>query len=352
MSCERCEVAPGYTVARIINGGWQLSRGHGPSAIDPAAAVDALLRLHEAGFTTFDCADIYTGVEELYGEFLRRYRRRRGDRPLDGVQIHTKCVPDLADLPRLRRRDVAAIVDRSLRRLGVERLDLVQLHWWDYAVPGYVEASHWLADLQRAGKIRLLGVTNFDLERLREIVTAGVDLSTLQLQYSLVDRRPEPAVARFCAEHGIHLLCYGSLAGGFLSARYLGAKEPVLGNRSLTKYRLVIEEAGGWTAFQGLLRSLTAVADKHGVSLSNVAVRWVLDRPRVAAAMIGARHADHLEDNLRVAALELDEDDDRTLHEALGRLCPLAGPPFALERVRGGPHQRIMKTGLNRLAGG
>ncbi len=111
MSEGRLELAPGYRISRIVNGGWQLSEGHG-RPFDRGAVVDDLLRLVDAGFTTFDCADIYTGVEELYGEMLRRYRERGSDPEPAGIQIHTKCVPDLADLAGLRRRDVEGTVDR------------------------------------------------------------------------------------------------------------------------------------------------------------------------------------------------------------------------------------------------
>ena len=349
MTDSRFELAPGYSISRIVNGGWQLAQGHG-APVDRRAVIDDLLRLVDAGFTTFDCADIYTGVEDLLGEMLRRYRQRGDDPELAGVQIHTKCVPDLADLPALCRRDVERLVDRSLARLGVERLDLVQLHWWDYAVPGYVDAAGWLAEMKDRGKIRLLGATNFDVPRLEEIAGAGIELASHQVQYSLLDRRPEPAMADFCAEHGIRLLCYGTLAGGFLTGRYPGREDPAdaPSNRSLVKYRLIIEEAGGWPIYQRLLEALDDVARKHGVSLANVAARWVLDRPRVAAAIVGARGAEHLEDNRRVLGLRLDAADRRALRRAVVRLRPLAGDTYSFERVPGGRQARIMKTGLNR----
>ena len=116
-------------------------------------------RFVDAGITTFDCADIYTGVEALIGEWLKRRGARGAAVP---VQVHTKYVPDLDRLPTHSRADVVRGVDRSLARLGVERLDLVQLHWWDYDVPGYVDAAAWLDELRRAGKIRHVGLTNFD----------------------------------------------------------------------------------------------------------------------------------------------------------------------------------------------
>jgi len=338
----RRELAPGYAVPRIIVGGWQLARGHRRSARDPAAAIRQLRRLVAAGLETFDCGDIYTGVEELLG-------RLRELSP--GVRVHTKFVPDLDELPRLGRREVERGIDRSLRRLGVERLDLVQFHWWDYAVPRYVETAIWLDEQRRAGKIRWLGATNFDAPRLAEIVAAGVPLVAHQVQYSLLDRRPERGMVELCRERGIQLLAYGTLAGGFLTRRHLDRPDPrpPLANRSLVKYRLMIDELGGWARFQELLGALDRIASRHGVSIANVAVRWTLQRPGVAAAIVGAFDAAHLEDNLRVFGLELDEQD-------LRRLEPFAdaGPPgdvYAAERLREGRHGAIMRYNLNRETG-
>src|SRR5215510_6620340 len=147
----RVRLAAGYEISRLLKGGWQLAGGHG--AVDAAAARDDMDRFVDAGVTTFDCADIYTGVEALIGEWLAR-QRGRGDRRQ--VHVHTKYVPDLDRLPTHSKADVSRGVERSLARVGVERLDLVQLHWWDFAVPGYVEAASWLDELRRAGKIRAI----------------------------------------------------------------------------------------------------------------------------------------------------------------------------------------------------
>src|SRR5258708_5213132 len=135
----------------------------------------------DAGITTFDCADIYTGVERLIGSFRRAYPAHAKQ-----VQIHTKFVPDLSDLRSIDRVQVEAIIDRSLTRLGQERLDLVQFHWWDLAMPRYVETALELDRLRRAGKIARIGVTNFDTPRLQELVDAGIPITSHQVQYSLV----------------------------------------------------------------------------------------------------------------------------------------------------------------------
>jgi aryl-alcohol dehydrogenase-like predicted oxidoreductase len=339
---DRIELAPGYTISRIIKGGWQLAGGHGP--IDERAALADMGRFVDAGITTFDCADIYTGVETLIGRFLRE----RGSSATP-VQVHTKLVPDLSRLATLTSADVAAAIDRSLTRLGVERLDLVQFHWWDYDVPRYLDVAADLARLQEQGKIRLVGLTNFDTERMSAIADGGVPIASHQLQYSLIDRRPAASMVEACRARGIALFCYGSLAGGFLSERWLGVGEPAFphDNRSLSKYHLIIDEFGGWRLFQELLTVLAAVARRRGASIGSVAIRYVLDLPQVAAAIVGATSARHLHSTLQALTMRLDQDDVRAIQEVLARSTGPAGDVYALEREKGGRHARIMKYELN-----
>ena len=343
MSVPRVTLAPGYSVARTINGGWQLAAGHGAGTRPTSVVVEELLRLVAAGFTTFDCADIYTGVESLLGQVTRKARGFGR-----AVEVHTKLVPDQSALPNLDRAYVTGVVDRSLSRLGIERLDLVQLHWWDYGVPGLVDTAGWLDDLRRAGKVRLVGVTNFDVERLRLLVDAGIPVATHQLQYSLLDRRPAGEMTAFCRQHDIALLAYGTLAGGFLSDRWAGRPAPgePLANRSLVKYRLIVDECGGWAAFQNLLAALGAGPDG---SIATVATRWVLAQPRVVAAIVGTRGDAYLADRLRFWAHGLDAEDHARIRAALDHVRSPPGPVYGLERTVGGRHAVIMKTDLNRL---
>ena len=337
---EHVELAPGYRIPRIIRGGWQLAGDHG--AVDRERAVAEIAAFVDAGLDTVDGADIYTGVEDLYGDFNAR-RRAAALAPL---QVHTKCVPDFDDLARVDAGYIRRIVERSLQRLRVDRLDLVQLHWWDYRVPGAVEAALALAALQREGLIRLVGGTNFDTPQTAAIRDAGVPLASMQVQYSLLDRRPERSLVAL----GVPLLCYGTLAGGFFSERWLGAPRPgaELSNRSLIKYLLVIEDFGGWDAFQALLRALKTIGGRHGVGLATVATRWVLDRPGVAAAIVGARYADHLDDTLAVFGLQLDDADHALLAPLLAAHAGPEGDTYSLERDKGGRHGRIMKYNLNK----
>jgi aryl-alcohol dehydrogenase-like predicted oxidoreductase len=306
----------------------------------------------ERGLTTFDCADIYTGVEELIGEFLAEYGAGREGRP--EVQVHTKYVPDLAALRSLRKADVEQTIERSLRRLRVERLDLVQFHWWDYAVPGWIEAARWLDELRSAGKIRHLGLTNWGRPHLAQLLAAGVRVVSHQVQYSVVDRRPEGGVADLCQEHGILLLGYGSVLGGLVSERYLGEPLPAPPheNRSLTKYLLMVDEFGGWPLFQELLRALCEVGRRHGTDAASVAMRFVLDRPGVAAVIVGARRASHLARNRAVLDLRLEGEDMALIENAADRRRGPRGDVYALERDKDGRHAAIMKYDLNEKASG
>ena len=209
--------------------------------------------------------------------------------------------------------------------------------------------ARWLDDHRRAGKIRFLGVTNFDVARLRELRDAGIPIASHQVQYSVIDRRPASAMTDYCRAHSIPLLCYGGAAGGFLSDRYLGQPEPSmpLDNRSLTKYRLIIDEYGGWEPFQALLGALAAVARIHDATITSVALRWVLDQSQVAGVIVGARHARHLDDLRRVPALRLTGADTQRIGEVVARSTGPAGDVYDLERVKGGPHAAAMRYTLN-----
>ena len=224
----------------------------------------------------------------------------------------------------MTRQVVEANVDISRRRMGMERLDLLQFHWWDYQDSRYLDALSHLADLRDEGWIQEVALTNFDTERMREIAERGIRIVSNQVQYSLIDRRPEVAMAAFCEEEGQSLLAYGTVCGGLLSDRYLGRPEPAraeLNTASLGKYKQMVDAWGGWELFQQLLATLRTIADKHDASIANVAVRYVLDRPAVGGVIVGARLgvAEHIEDNARVFSIALDPDDLQAVEDVLSQ---------------------------------
>jgi aryl-alcohol dehydrogenase-like predicted oxidoreductase len=217
-----------------------------------------------------------------------------------------------------------------------------------------VEAALELERLRRAGKIAHIGVTNFDKPHLDRIVAAGVCVVSHQLQYSLIDNRPTTSMVEYCRSHNIAMLCYGTVAGGFLSGRWLGKPEPRrdggpagITNRSLIKYKLIIDDFGGWDLFQQLLTVLARIAARHGTDVASVASRVILDRPQVTAVIVGATNTSHLEAHTRMASLRLDPDDLAAIAAVTSRRCGPPGDVYTLERDRTGRHGQIMKYELN-----
>ena len=339
----RVSLAGEYAISRIIKGGWHLAGDHG--TIDPDQARRDMATFVEAGITTFDCADIYAGVEVLIGSFRQAYPAHA-----KRIQVHTKFVPDLSDLQTVDRRYVENIVDRSLMRLGQERLDLVQFHWWDFTIPRYVETAFELDRLRRAGKIGHIGLTNFDTPRLAELVDAGIPVTSHQVQYSLLDDRPNHGMIDYCSSHDISLLCYGTVSGGFISERWLGRPPPQrLTNRSLIKYKLIIDDFGGWGLFQELLMVLAGIAARHGADIASVATRAILDRSAIAAAIVGATNTTHIQAHAQIGALRLEDADRAAIASVTDRRRGPLGDVYLLERDRTGRHGQIMKYELNAL---
>jgi aryl-alcohol dehydrogenase-like predicted oxidoreductase len=230
------------TICRLLNGLWQVSGGHG--AIDISRALPDMLAYHDAGFTTWDLADHYGPAEDFIGAFRRLLREQRGEDALGHMQAFTKWVPRPGPMTR---QTVEQAVDVSRRRMDMPTLDLLQFHWWDYEHPGYLDALRHLSDLRGKGKLRHLGLTNFDTEHLAIITGQGIRIVSNQVQFSVIDRRPERGMIPFCQARGIVLLTYGTYCGGLLSERYLGQPEPgyvALSTASLRKYKQMIDAWG------------------------------------------------------------------------------------------------------------
>jgi len=347
MTVEPAYLRPGHRISRVIKGGWQLAGDHGE--VRPEQAIADMEAFLDAGITTFDCADIYRGVEDMIGAFIADVRRRRGTEAAGRVVVHTKLVPDLGRLTDIRPDEIEGIVDRSLQRLKIDCLPLVQFFWWDMTLGDPIGALAVLRNCQRKGKIANLGVTNWDAPTMDRFIEAGLDVASAQVQYSLLDRRPAGTFATWCARRNVQILCYGTLAGGFLTEHWLGRPDPgfTFENRSLVKYRLIIDEFGSWDLFQSLLATLKSIGDRHGVALSSVATRWALDQPQVAAAIVGARYARHLPQTLEVFELVLNVADKAAIENVLAQAGGPDGPVYGLEGDRSGRHGRIMKYNLN-----
>jgi aryl-alcohol dehydrogenase-like predicted oxidoreductase len=295
---ERISLAPGLTIARALTGLWQIAdMERDGRELDPAVAARAMQPYVDAGLTTFDMADHYGSAEIVAGTF-----RTAGGYDASQVQCLTKWVPEPGPVSAA---DVRAAIDRACARLRTDRIDLLQFHAWTFADPRWLDAL-WLLEAERdAGRIGAIGLTNFDTAHLRVAIASGIRLASNQVSGSLIDTRFTRKLAPYASQHGVGILCYGTVLGGFLSERWLGAPEPqwdALETWSQMKYGRFIRTAGGWEKFQGVLRAAHTVAAKHGVSIALVASRWVLDQPGVAGVIVGARlgQSQHVADTTRL----------------------------------------------------
>ncbi|HTS83429.1 MAG TPA: aldo/keto reductase, partial [Myxococcaceae bacterium] len=316
---ERRRLAPDLEVSRLVTGLWQVAdMERDGRQLDLDAAAGAMGPYAQAGFTSFDMADHYGSAEEIAGRFVAGGAN---------AELLTKWVPEPGPIGRETVREA---VERALRRLRRERIDLLQLHAWRFSDPSWLDALFFLDELRAEGRIRHLGAVNFDTPHLRVAVASGIHLVSNQVAFSLLDRRAAGRMAAFCREHGVQLLAYGALAGGFLTERWLDRPEPTEADRrtwSEMKYHRFIQAAGGWGPFQALARAVAAVARRHGVSMANVACRAILDEPAVGAVIVGARLGErsHVEDNARAFSLALDDEDRRTIGAAVSGLAPVPG---------------------------
>jgi len=315
----RTELA-GFDISRLVCGLWQiadLEKDAGP--LDPEPAADALDAYAKAGFDTFDMADHYGSAELIAGRLLARYPE--AGRP----RVFTKWCPEPGPMTA---EIVRAGVRERLERLGLRRVDLLQFHWWRFEHPAWLDALHEMTRLRTEGLIGAIGVTNFDTAHLALALADGIPIESNQVSFSLIDRRAAGPLAEFCRKSGVRLLAYGTLCGGFLSDRWLGQAEPdAPTDWSRAKYKRFIAAAGGWDAFQAVLSAAAGVAHRHGVSIANVATRWVLDHDAVAAVIIGARitEREHRGDNMKIFDFALDAEDSARLEEAFRQTTPIPG---------------------------
>jgi aryl-alcohol dehydrogenase-like predicted oxidoreductase/enamine deaminase RidA (YjgF/YER057c/UK114 family) len=320
-SAERIALAPDLQISRVVTGLWQIAdMERDGKTLDLAATAESMQPYVDAGFTTFDMADHYGSAELIVG----LYRTAHPEVP---TQLFTKWVPKPG---AISVADVRAAVERAVERLRGQPIDLMQFHAWTFADAHWLDALSYLAELRKEGLIRQIGATNFDAAHLRVAVSSGIPIVSNQVSFSLLDQRAAGRMAAVCTQYGVKLLAYGTVAGGLLSARWQARPEPPkddLKTWSLMKYGRFMQAAGGWDALQRVLGVAATIATKHSVSISNVACRYILDFPHVAGVIIGARLGEkaHIDDNARLASLQLDATDRTMLQGVLATLTPIPG---------------------------
>lgn len=291
---------------------------------DEATSVAQLDAFVEAGGTFIDTADVYTGTESE--SIIGRWLSNAPSDVREQVVIATKGRFPTGDGPNdvgLSRRHLSMALDASLRRLQLDTVDLYQVHAWDPLTP-LEETLRFLDDAVAAGKIRYVGLSNFTGWQLQR----AVDLAqfrgwsvpvTLQPHYNLLGRELEWEVVPACAANGLGLLPWSPLAGGWLTGKYRPDERPSgasrLGEdpeRGLEAYDRRSADQRTWD----VIDAVRTVADGRGVSMAQVALAWVVDRPQVSSVLLGARTEAQLADNLGAAGLHLDEEETALLDRA------------------------------------
>src|ERR1700730_12118195 len=283
------------------------------------ASADALMDHYvESGGNLIDTADVYPPAgprgasEEIIGRWLKRHPAMR-----DSIILATKCrgrMDDSGNSEGLSRRWIIRACEDSLRRMGVDHIDLYQAHQWDPATP-IQETLEAFELLVRSGKVRYIGVSNFTGWQLERTVLTARHLAlsspvSLQPQYNMLAREIEWELVPVCLEEGLGILPWGPLGQGWLSGKYTRETAPTgatrLGedpNRGLEAYdRRNLERT--WR----IVDAVQAVASELGVPAARIALRWLADRPAVAAPLLGARTVEQLRDNLLAAELSLDDE--------------------------------------------
>lgn len=326
------DLASGLRISPVLTGLWQVADQERDGApLDTEAAALAMKQYFDAGLTTFDMADHYGSAEDIAGVFQKKYANGK-------ALLFTKWVPAPGTVTK---ELVRAAIQKSLSRLKIDQIDLLQFHAWNYADPVWLDCLFWLQEMKKEGLIRYLGLTNFDTAHLVMVIKGGIDVISNQVCYSLLDQRAAYKMTEACIRYNIKLLAFGTVAGGLLTEKWLGQPEPLI-NPSLSwsqmKYKRFIDAAGGWQIFQQLLQTLHEVAKRINTSITNVASRYILEQPAVAGVIIGARlgKSEHILENKQLLTFALDESSKKILKQAIGQLIAIPGdcgdeyrkPPF------------------------
>ncbi len=284
--------------------------------LEEAEARPFIRQALDAGFNFFDTADMYSlgASEEILGRAVREMVRR------DEVVVATKVFFPMSDDPNdrgLSRRHIMQSIDRSLRRLGMDHVDLYQIHRWDPDTP-IEETMEALHDVVKAGKARYIGASSmFAWQFAKAQRTAEAHgwtrFVTMQNHYNLVYREEEREMIPLCLDQGVGLIPWSPLARGYLAGnrRQKGEGETVRGRTDEYGFGLYYRSGD-----EAVLDRVLAIAERRGVKPAQVALAWLLGRPGVAAPIIGATKPHHIDEAVGAIELRLDDDELRALDDA------------------------------------
>ncbi len=291
----------------VIIGLWQIADIERKNAnFNPASVVENMEAYLDAGLNFFDMADHYGSAEIISGLLYKKRKEEGKSLPV----LATKWVPK----PGHNSKDIVKdAVTLALNRLQVDQLDLLQFHAWDYTDPSWIETMFYLDELRKEGYIKALGVTNMDTVHLKMAIDSNIPIVSNQISHSLFDQRAVNKMIPYCLENQVRVLCYGTVAGGFFSNKWLGKVEPSieeLPTWSLMKYKRFQEEVCDWKQFQDLLEQLDVISKKLDLSIAQLASLYIKEEFHCNSVIIGARlgELEHIDENKQVSNMALDEE--------------------------------------------
>jgi aryl-alcohol dehydrogenase-like predicted oxidoreductase/enamine deaminase RidA (YjgF/YER057c/UK114 family) len=319
----------------VIIGLWQIADIERKNAnFNPASVVENMEAYLDAGLNFFDMADHYGSAEIIAGLLYKKRKEEGKSLPV----LATKWVPK----PGHNSKDIVKdAVTLALNRLQVNQLDLLQFHAWDYTDPSWIETMFYLDELRKEGYIKALGVTNMDTVHLKMAIDSNIPIVSNQISHSLFDQRAVNKMIPYCLENKVRVLCYGTVAGGFFSNKWLGKVEPSIENLptwSLMKYKRFQEEVCDWKQFQDLLKQLDGISKQLDLSIAQLASLYIKEEFHCNSVIIGARlgELEHITENKQVSNMGLDEESKFEIAHCLKQFNSVNGdcgdeyryPPF------------------------
>jgi aryl-alcohol dehydrogenase-like predicted oxidoreductase len=315
-------------VSRIVLGTW-VTGGWAWGGADDEASKAAILRALELGINFIDTAPVYGfgKSEQVVGQALRDWGQA------GSVVVATKCGLEWDDKERIRRNSTPERIrleaEDSLTRLGIERIDLYQIHWPDPQTP-FEASMEAMVRLREEGKIRFIGLSNFKPDQIRSCLHAG-PVSSLQPPYNLFEREADAEVLPFCRENDIATLVYGGLCRGLLTGKFSGGETFPRGDlrRGDPKFK-----PDRFKQYVKAVEDFKKVASSYGKTTAQFALRWALQQPGVTSVIAGARTAAQVEDNVGVTGWEISREDLERVDNILSsRIKTPIGPEFMAPRL-------------------
>lgn len=306
----------GVKVSEIGLGSWLTYGG----SVERETAIKCVHHAYDLGINFFDTANVYMrgAAEQVVGEALKDY-------PRDSYFLATKVYFPMGDGPNdrgLSRKHIVEQCNLSLKRLGVDYVDLYQCHRYDHNTP-LEETLRALDDLVTQGKVLYIGVSEWSAAQITDAVHLQRQLNLDRIQsnqprYSMLERYIEPEVIPICEREGIGQVVFSPLAQGVLTGKYQPGAKPQAGTRAadpqsnMFMRRLMSDDA------LTRVQKLKGVAERLGLSLAQLALAWVLRQPNVSSAIIGASRPEQIDENIKAVGVKLGEDDLNEIDQILG----------------------------------